>query len=367
MRRTVARLSDGRELIYFDDESAPRRVARDQRALAPGGAGRGTMRHDPLTDQWVTVAGHRQSRIHLPVAALCPLCPSSSGHLSEIPESDYQVAVFENRFPSFQFADAGIELLGDPLWNAEVPAHGRCEVVAYTADHDGSAASLDADRMRLVMSAWIDRVRELSALPGIRYVFVFENRGADVGVTLHHPHGQIYAYPFVPDAVVSLLRTAQTHRVRSDTSLLDAVVDRELEDGRRIIVVNEHWVAFVPFAARWPYEVQIHPIAHRLSLDALTDSEQASFAELFPRLVRALDSLFDTPFPYMAGWTQAPAHASIEELADSRLFLKLISNRRAADKLKYLASSESLMGAFVNDISPEDAAEEIRRAWSATQ
>ena len=366
MRRTAVKLSDGRELIYFDEEGAARRSAHDRRGLAPGETRQGTMRHDPLTNQWVTVAGHRQSRIHLPVAALCPLCPSSEEHLSEIPESEYQVAVFENRFPSFLVAEAGADLGGEPHWNAEVPAHGRCEVVAYTADHDGSVASLDPGRMRLVMSAWIDRVRELSTLPGIRYVFVFENRGAEVGVTLHHPHGQIYAYPFVPDAVVENLRTAKSYRARSGGSLLDAVVDRECEDGRRVIVVNEYWVAFVPFAARWPYEVQIHPIAHRISLDELTDSEQASFAELFPRLVRALDSLFDSPFPYMAGWTQAPTQGSTEELADSRLFLRLISNRRAADKLKYLASSESLMGAYVNDISPETAAEQIRRAWGET-
>ena len=323
------------------------------------------MRRDPLTGQWVSIAGHRQTRIFLPNAAECPICPSTPDNLSEIPESDYQVVAFENRFPSFLTGEGWVDPEAVHPWDAEVPAHGRCEVVTFTSDHGGSVATLDSDRMLLVMRAWIDRTRELSAMPGIRSVFVFENRGADVGVTLHHPHGQIYAYPYLPPAVADLLRVAAAHRARTGESLLDTVVEREISDGRRMIVMDERWVAFVPFASRWPYEVQIHPIAHVASLTELTEAEQESFAALLPRLVRSLDSIFGMPFPYMAGWTQAPAHASAEELADSRLFLRLISNRRAADKLKYLAGSESLMGAFINDVTPESAAAQIREAWSA--
>lgn len=363
MRRTSIRLSDGRELIYFDSDGTPDRSAIDQRGLEPGGTQQGTMRHDPLTGEWVSIAGHRQTRIFLPNAAECPICPSTPDNLSEIPEADYQVVVFENRFPSFlageSFSDA--EALHD--WDAEIPAHGRCEVVTFTSDHGGSVASLDSARMLLVMQAWIDRTRELSELPGIRSVFVFENRGAEVGVTLHHPHGQIYAYPYLPAAVSTLLGQAADYSARTGESLLDAVVAREMSDGRRIVAENDDWVAFVPFASRWPYEVQIHPIEHRASLAELTEAEQHSFATMFPRLVRALDSIFGKPFPYMAGWTQVPAHASAQEHDDSRLFLRLISNRRAVDKLKYLAGSESLMGAFINDVTPETAAAQIREAW----
>lgn len=365
MRRTSITLSDGRELIYFDEDSRPARTAIDRRGLEPGGTQQGTLRHDPLTDQWVSIAGHRQTRIFLPNAAECPICPSTEGNLSEIPEADYDVVVFENRFPSFLMGPEFARLDGGLGWDAEPPAHGRCEVVTFTPDHAGSVASLDSARMLLVMQAWIDRTRELSEMPGIRAVFVFENRGAEVGVTLHHPHGQIYAYPYLPPAIADLLRVAAAYRARTGSSLLDSVVEREIADGQRIVMRNEHWVAFVPFASRWPYEVQIHPVAHRDSLVALTEQEQVSFAEMFPRLVRALDTIFGSIFPYMAGWTQVPAHASAEEVADSRLFMRLISNRRAADKLKFLAGSESLMGAFINDVTPESAAAQIREAWDA--
>ncbi len=367
MRRTSTRLSDGRELIYFDAETEAERTAPDLRGLTPGDAARSTMRLDPLTEQWVTIAGHRQSRVHLPAASECPLCPSAAGHLSEIPESDYEVVVFENRSPSFSQAASGTELSSDLPWDREVPAHGRCEVVAYTADHEGSAATLSRTRMRLVIRAWMDRDRELSQLRGIRYVFVFENRGAEVGVTLHHPHGQIYAYPYVPPTVQEQLHVAARFRKRTGIPLLDSVIARERADGRRVIVENDNWIVFVPFAARWPFEVQIHPRESRTGLSQLTDAEQESLSELFPRLVRALDSIFNSRLPYMAGWSQVPAHASREELVDSRLFMRLISNRRASDKLKYLASSESLMGAFVTDVSPEEAATRIRDAWESTE
>ena len=360
MRRTSIRLSDGRELIYFDHDDRPTRTAVDSRGLASGSSTQGTMRRDALTGEWVSIAGHRQDRIFLPDASACPLCPTTAGNLSEIPESDYDVVVFENRFPSFMQGSRSEALvdIGD-----EAPAFGRCEVVSYTSRHDASIADLDDASMALVMSAWIDRTRELEQMPGIRYVFVFENRGADIGVTLHHPHGQIYAYPFIPPSVQAILDRAAS---QDDPRLIEQVVEREMTDGQRIVFQDEHWVAFVPFAARWPFEVQIHPVKERRSLTELSIDEQLSFNAFYPRFIRALDSLFAMPMPYMAGWHQRPAHATADEAASSRLFLRLISNRRAADKLKYLASSESLMGAFIGDVVPEDAATRIRAAWEST-
>ncbi len=361
MRRTATRLSDGRELIYFDRDDAPERTAVDLRGLAAGSTEQGTMRFDALTGQWISIAGHRQSRIFLPDAAECPLCPTSPGNLSEIPESSYDVVVFENRFPSFLAGASApsADLAGSP--GAQAPAYGRCEVVAFSDDHGGSIGGLDDESMALVLAAWIDRTRELSELPGIRYVFPFENRGGDVGVTLHHPHGQVYAYPFVPPAMAAVLAQAKSAN-EARRSLISDEVARELADASRVVYRDDHWVAFVPFAARWPYELQVHPLADRASLADLTAQERESFVRFYPRLIRALDTIFDMPFPYMAGWYQCPAHPTAEETRDSRLFLRLISNRRAADKLKYLASSESLMGAFIGDVVPEAAAAEIREA-----
>mgnify|MGYP006282253577 CR=1 FL=1 len=366
MRITSTRLSDGRELLYYDADGTPERTARDERDLPAGSTEQGRMRFDVLTGQWIAVAGHRQSRIFLPNAAQCPLCPSSPGNLSEIPEADYQVAVFENRFPSFLVGTDVPDPNSRPTWGVDLPAHGRCEVVAFSDDHEGSIAALDAEQLALVFAAWQDRTARLEELDGIRCVFVFENRGADVGVTLHHPHGQIYAYPYLPPTIEQLLEQSRAHRARTGRQLLGDVVRFEVEEQVRIVAEDDHWIAFVPYAARWPFEVHVHPRADRASLVDVTDDEVESFSVLYPRLIRSLDALFGTPLPYMSGWHQRPAHPTPEEETDSRLYLRLISNRRAADKLKYLAGSESLMGAFIGDLAPEDSAARLRAAWDAT-
>lgn len=367
MRITSTRLSDGRELRYYDEDSLPERIAADERGLEPGSTQQGRMRFDALTGEWIAIAGHRQSRIFLPSAAECPLCPSSPGNLSEIPESSYRVAVFENRFPSFQAGGSEIpETDRVPAWGEDLPAYGRCEVVAFSDDHTGSIASLDPAHMSLVMDAWIDRTRVLGELPGVRYVFVFENRGAEIGVTLHHPHGQIYAYPYVPPWARGVLVQAARAERDGRPPLLANLVEVERAAAERIVWQDEHWIAFVPYAARWPFEVQIHPVADRGSLTELTAEERESFCGFYPRLVRALDSLFGAPLPYMSGWFQRPAHATEAEARDSRLFLRLVSNRRAADKLKVPAGSETLMGAFISDVPPEQAAERIRAALELT-
>ena len=366
VRRTAMQLSDGRDLMYFDRASSPIRQGVDSRGLEPGSTAQGSMRYDALTGEWVSVAGHRQTRIFLPSASDCPICPTVDGWLSEIPESQYDVVVFENRFPSFLVGERWESPQEFPELGAQIPAHGRCEVVAFTSNHVGSIATLSTDEMSLVMSAWIDRTRELREQEGIRYVFVFENRGAEIGVTLHHPHGQIYAYPYLPATMRSQMEQSAKYFNQSGQQLLESLLTFEREAGERIIFEDEHWIALIPFAARWPYEIQIHPKAARKSLPELTDDEQDSFCASYPRLIRALDSMFAMPLPYMSGWHQMPAQASVEEVRDSRLFLRLISNRRAADKLKYLAGSESLMGSFINDVTAEKSAKQIREAYEAT-
>lgn len=245
MRRTATTMSDGRELIYFDTDDAPPRLASDARDLERGSTRQGSMRFDVLTGEWVSIADHRQSRVMLPGVHECPLCPSRDGRLSEIPESSYHVVAFENRSPSFSIADAALELPMSMEWGQELPAHGRCEVVAFTDDHHGSISSLSTAHMALLLDAWIDRSTHLSQIPGVRYVFVFENRGAEVGVTLHHPHGQIYAYPYVPPFAARLLEQAQESRRRHGTGLLAHVLAQEAK-GPRIVMQTEHWVAFVP-------------------------------------------------------------------------------------------------------------------------
>jgi len=267
--------------------------------------------------------------------------------------------VFENRFPSLVTAPAGPgheETAGDGLLPTR-PGDGRCEVVCFSPDHAASFADLTHDQAALVLAAWTDRSAALAAQPGVEQVFCFENRGQEIGVTLTHPHGQIYAYPFVTPRTSRMLTTSAAYRRDTGRNLFDDVLAAELADGSRIVIAGQQWVAFVPHAARWPYEVHLYPRLRRADLQALTAAEQDEFCDIYLDLLRRFDRLFAAPAPYISGWHQAPSGAGREDFA---LHLELFTIRRAPGKLKYLAGSESGMGAFTNDIAPEAAAATLR-------
>ena len=216
MKKTSTRLADGRELIYYDARDDKVRDAVDRRPLEPTVTS-SQVRRDPLLGDSVAIASHRQGRTYHPPANECPLCPSQGDRLSEIPDSSYDVVVFENRFPS---------LAGDS---------GRCEVVCFTSNHDSSFADLTEEQAGLVLEAWTDRTAELSHLSSVEQVFCFENRGAEIGVTLGHPHGQIYGYPFTTPRTALMLRSLAAHKeATGGENLFDDVVARELAEGDQI-------------------------------------------------------------------------------------------------------------------------------------
>ncbi|SFS55404.1 galactose-1-phosphate uridylyltransferase [Saccharopolyspora flava] len=357
MKRTARRLADGREIIYFDAEPGAKRTAEDTRELPPQ-APASEMRRDPLTGEWVGIAAHRQSRTYKPPAEMCPLCPSTPGRPSEIPESDYDIVVFENQFPSFAQGipgEAGV-VDGMPMVPA-APARGRCEVVCFTSDHNSSFGALSAQRVRGVVDVWADRTAALNATPGVEQVFCFENRGEEIGVTLHHPHGQIYGYPFVTPKTATMLRVAEEYFAEHGTHVMGDVLAAERASGERVLVDSEHWTAFVPAAARWPVEVQIVPHRQVPDIVALTDAERDDFATTYLDVLGRLDRLYDKPLPYIAAWHQAPVSTGRDL---SWLHLELFSVLRSADKLKYLAGSESGMGVWINDATPEQIAARLR-------
>jgi UDPglucose--hexose-1-phosphate uridylyltransferase len=358
VNRTITRMADGRELIYFDERDDVVRDAVDRRALPERSAG-SQLRLDPLTGEWVAVATHRQTRTFLPPSEECPLCPSTGDRQTEIPAADYDVVVFENRFPSFGGPTDSPEVALPPL-NSVRPASGRCEVVCFTPDHDATFATLGAARVRTVVAVLADRTATLSTLPGVEQVFCFENRGIEIGVTLHHPHGQIYAYPFVTPRTRTMLAAARRHaEATGGRNLFADVLAAERDAKERVVASNEHWTAFVPAAARWPYEVLLAPNRRVADLPALSEAELDAFGPLYLDVLARLDALFDAPMPYVAAWHQAPVRIDRDV---AYLHLQLFSIRRDRGKLKYLAGSESGMGAFVNDVMPEDAARRLREA-----
>ncbi|MEW5352848.1 MULTISPECIES: galactose-1-phosphate uridylyltransferase [unclassified Streptomyces] len=353
MKKTSTRLADGRELIYYDLGDDTVRDAVDRRPLEPT-VTTSEIRPDVLLGDAVAVASHRQGRTYHPPADECPLCPTRGERLTEIPDESYDVVVFENRFPS---------LAGDS---------GRCEVVCFTSDHDASFADLTEEQARLVLQAWTDRTSELSHLPSVEQVFCFENRGAEIGVTLGHPHGQIYAYPFTTPRTARMLTSLAAHKeATGGENLFDAVLERELADAR-VVLESEHWAAFVPYAAHWPYEVHLYPKRRVPDLLALDEAARTEFPQVYLELLRRFDRIFgdgEPPTPYIAAWHQAPfgALAEFEGVVreDFALHLELFTIRRTSGKLKFLAGSESGMNVFINDVPPERAAERLREVASS--
>ena len=355
----AAKLSDGRDLFYFDDAGSALPTTRkpDQREPAerPEVA---QMRLDSLTSEWVSVAAHRHARAFLPPANQCPLCPSTDENLSELPDR-FDVAVFENKSPSFgpellpavdlDFASVeGLEL------GATRKSVGRCEVVVFSPEHLGSLGALPVERVKTVIDALADRTEHLQSLAGVMQVFPFENRGQEIGVTLHHPHGQIYAYPFVTPRTQKLLSSIE----RFGADLFAETLEFE-SASERVLTKSDSFTAYVPFAGRWPIEIHLLPHRHVQHLGQLTEDEKAELASVYRRLLRSLDEIYDSPTPYIAAWHQAPL---LQAGKNVRLQLQITSPRRAADKLKYLAGSESAMGAFIADFAPEKTAAQIREA-----
>jgi UDPglucose--hexose-1-phosphate uridylyltransferase len=353
------RLSDGRELIYFDDSGsnlpADRKADLREAVERPAVA---VMRLDSLTGDWISVAAARHNRAFLPPAHLCPLCPTTEANLSEIPDV-FDVAVFENKSPSFgpdlaELDDEDYAVVPNLELGSTRASIGRCEVVVFSSEHLGSLADQTVPRVRTIIDAWADRTAELSALPGIRQVFPFENRGEDIGVTLHHPHGQIYSYPYVTPRTLKLLASIEAYGpdLFADTLAFE-------QAGERVLIKGQHFTAYVPFAGRWPIEIHLLPHRHVQNLSQLDDTERDELASIYSKLLKALDTVYDTPTPYISAWHQAPLVAGGENV---RLQLQITSPRRAADKLKYLAGSEAAMGAFIADFPPETTAEMLRGA-----
>ena len=351
------KLADGRDIIYFDDATStlPAERKADSRELDPRPAP-AQMRLDSLTGEWISVAAHRQTRAFLPPAHLCPLCPSTDDFQSEIPDR-FDVAVFENKSPSFgpvqlEVDDVNYSVVADLELGSTRDSIGRCEVVVFSPEHEGSMASQPVSRIRTVIDAWADRTEALLKLGGVRQVFPFENRGQEIGVTLHHPHGQIYAYPYVTPRTAKVLASIE----KFGADLFARTLEFE-QAGERVVLAGEHFTAYVPFAARWPIEIHLLPHRHVGTIAELSEVEREELAGIYSRLLKAVDALYETPTPYIAAWHQAPRLAGGENV---RLQLQITSPRRAADKLKYLAGSESAMGAFIGDVTAESVAARLR-------
>ncbi len=257
----------------------------------------------------------------------CPFCPGSG----RVPDH-YDVLLYPNDFPAFSFDDPN--------------APGACDVVLYSPEHNRLPSELPVEQWEKIVALWTRRFAELSADPRIRNVTIFENTGEAVGVTMPHPHGQIYAMPFVPPRVERELAVGGDYR---------KVLEDELQDGRRIVNENESFVHFAPFFARFPYETQIYPRRDFPTLTEMNAAEARDLASILSAARKKYDALFNEPMPLMMLLHQF-----------SRFYIEFLPLQRTATKLKYLASIETGTGTFLNDVIPEEAAAALRSAGRTT-
>jgi UDPglucose--hexose-1-phosphate uridylyltransferase len=314
-------------------------------------------RWNPVLGEWVITATQRQDRTFLPPRDFCPLCPARpDGIPTEIDRPDFEIVAFANRFPSLLPEPPPPTVEGTELTPVE-PAFGVCEVVVYTPQHEATLTGASLARLRHLVAVWAHRTLELGARPGIAYVFAFENKGEAIGVTLHHPHGQIYAYPDVPPLIAREAEQAREHRARHRACLWCALLEQELDDGQRIVAETPSWVASVPFAARWPYEVHLVPRRHIGWLHEQSTEEIADLARLLKTLLLKYDALFGFSLPYIMAIHQRPTEGEHDAY---HLHFEFLPPNRTESKLKYLAGSETAAGAFINDTLPEETAARLR-------
>lgn len=315
-------------------------------------------RWNPVLREWVITATHRQDRTFLPPRDFCPLCPTRpDGIPTEISRADFDIAVFENRFPSLRPDPEDPVVAGTELMPV-APSNGICEVVVYTPVHDGTLTDQSLERIEHLIGVWAHRTLVLGARSDVAAVFCFENKGEIIGVTLHHPHGQIYGYSWLPSILAREAQSARRHRARTGRCVWCDVVADEVADGRRVVAATDDWVAVVPFYARWPYEVHLLPRRHVGWLHELTGAEIATMARSLKAQLLAYDALFDGSLPYIMAIHQRPTDGGDHD--GYHLHVEFYPPNRTATKLKFLAGSEAGAGAFINDTLPEETAARLR-------
>jgi UDPglucose--hexose-1-phosphate uridylyltransferase len=316
------------------------------------------LRWNPVLEEWVITATERQERTFLPPKDYCPLCPTLPGAFeTEIPRARFRVVAFDNKFPSLQVEPPAPAVTGDSLFRV-APALGACEVIVYTPRHEGTLADRSVDEIEELIHVWTDRTEELGRQPGIAYVYIFENKGEAIGVTLHHPHGQIYAFPFIPPKIERELESAGRYHARTSRCLFCDIIAAERADGRRIVLESDAFVAAVPFFARWPYETHVWSRRHLGSLTNLNDSEKRDLARLLKALLLKFDALWGFSLPYVMVLHQRPTDGGSHD--SYHFHLEFYPPHRTPSKLKFLAGVEAGAGTFINDTLAEEKAAELR-------
>ena len=312
------------------------------------------LRFNPLIGDWVMIASHRQKRPDMP-KDFCPFCPGSG----RVPK-EYDVYCYNNDFPALSQSPPEPDDVANDFFLA-MPSYGKCEVILYSSGHTVKITDLSENHMKRLVDLWQDRFYALSQDEKIKYVYIFENRGELVGVTMPHPHGQIYGYSFVPKKLQLEHENAKKYYNEKHRCLFCTMLDEELRDGRRIIFKNNHFTVILPFFCEYPYGVYILANRHVSTMLEFNDEEKAALAVTIQNVAGMLDSLFGFSFPYMMCMHNAAVNS--EDASDYYHFhIEFFPPMRGEKQVKYNASSETGAWAHCNPTAPEDKAIELREA-----
>jgi UDPglucose--hexose-1-phosphate uridylyltransferase len=317
------------------------------------------LRWNPLLQTWTMVASNRQSRPHLP-KDWCPFCPGSG----KVP-GNYDVYAYDNDFPALSLNPAEPDLEGNGPYKV-APNYGKCEVILYSSDHHSTLPTLPVDHIYKLVCLLSERYVALAQDPKVKYVFAFENRGEEVGVTMPHPHGQIYAYPFLPQKIQIELDSCQNYYQEQNRCLICDMNREEAAFRQRVIAENDSFMAYLPFFTDYPHGVFIVSKNHKGNITEFSEQEKWDLAVMLKNITGAFDSLFNKLFPYMMCFHQTPVNC--EEYRDANQYyhfhIEFYTPLREANKMKFYASSEMGAWAACNPMAIEETAELLRQAYT---
>ncbi len=312
------------------------------------------LRYNPITNEWVLISSDRQKRPVQPRTSVCPLCPGGVEF-----DRDYDLAVFDNRFPSLKMNPPDVVKEKEDDFFVHAPSFGKCEVIMYTSNHDSSMSRMPIPQIEKLVYVWEDRTRELMKEKRIKYVYPFENRGKEVGATLSHPHGQLYAFPFIPKRIRTMIEAQKRYEKEKGRCVVCDVVKNELGFRKRIVYEGAHFLAVVPYFARFPYEVHIYAKRHLSFFMDMTAQEKFDLAVTLKVVTSKYDSLFDEEFPYMMAIFQSPVNPSMK---DFHFHVEFYPPKRDKNKIKWMASVETGTWTFINPSTPAESAKRLRNA-----
>jgi len=340
-KRTFIR-NDSRELYLYGYNEHTEKASIELDVTFPS---KPHLRWNTSRQEWVTYSAGRINRTAFPPKKYCPLCPGGNLNFpTEIPFKNFEVTVFPNRWSSFNTHNESLVFNYTKIKNS----NGHCEVIVYSEKHSDTIADMELDRIKLLLHAWIDRYKELIKRDDIQYVMPFENRGEECGVTLHHPHGQIYGYPFVPPVIQK-----EVEIFKKNNFILEMMNSLEK---RYFVYQDEHIIAAVPPFARYAYEIWIMTKKKRAGPWEFTVGEMQSFCISLQKVIKGYDTFLGKKCPYIMGLHAAPDMKN----NTFHFHVEFYPPLRAGDNPKVLAGSESMAGVFIMDVLPEESAEVLR-------